>query len=193
MHVRRTLTIAAIAVAIVSSIDTTLARVDVQVDFDKTFNFQQVRTWGWPQAGPGDVKMARTKDDDPEAMRQKVEPWIVDAVDKEMARLKLERVVNEPDLTVRYYVLLTTTMSTQTMGQFLPAVSGWGLPPFEGRTQSLKMMNRGSLVLDLAAKENIVWRGLAQTNIKLDANDKQREALVREGVRDLLRRYPPKP
>ena len=39
----------------------------------------------------------------------------------------------------------------------------------------------------------MVWRGVAQAEIKLDADDKKREALMREGVRDLLRRYPPKP
>ena len=193
MHLRRTVTIVAIAVAIASSIDTTLERVDVRVEFDKTFDFKKVQSWGWSSDGAGDVKMARTKDDDPDAMKQKVEPWIVDAVEREMVRLKLAPQLNEPDLKVRYYVLLSTTMSAQTIGQFLPAVSGWGLPPFEGATQSLKIMNRGSLVLDLSAKQNIVWRGLAQTNIKMDANDKQRESLVREGVRDLLRRYPPKP
>jgi hypothetical protein len=55
------------------------------------------------------------------------------------------------------------------------------------------MMNRGSLVLDLSAKGTVVWRGVAQAEIKMDADDKRREALVREAVRDLLRRYPPRP
>ena len=83
-------------------------------------------------------------------------------------------------------------MSAQTMGQFLPATTAWGLPPFEQATQSLKMMNQGSLVLDLSAKDVVVWRGVAQAKIKIDADDKKREALLREAVRDLLRRYPPK-
>ena len=60
-------------------------------------------------------------------------------------------------------------MSTQTMGQFLPATTAWGLPPFPQATQSLKIMNRGSLVLDLSAKGTVVWRGVAQAKIKMDA------------------------
>ena len=83
-------------------------------------------------------------------------------------------------------------MSTQTMGQFLPGTVAWGLPPFAQATQSLKMMNQGALVLDLSAKGEVVWRGVAQARIDFDADDKKREALLREGVRDLLRRYPPK-
>lgn len=172
--------------------DSARARVDVHVEFDKTFDFTAVRTWGWNPAGPGEVKMARTRDDDPDAMKAFAEPRIVETVETEMARQKLARADADPDLAVTYYLLLTTNMSTQTIGQFLPATTAWGLPPFAGATQSLKMMNRGSLVLDLSAKGIVVWRGLAQSNIKIDADVERREALLREAVRDLLRRYPPK-
>jgi hypothetical protein len=89
-------------------------------------------------------------------------------------------------------LLLSTNMSAQSVGQFLPAVAMWGIPPFAPATQSLQVMNRGSLVLDLSAKGTVVWRGLAQTNIRPDVDDKKREAMLREGVRDLLRRYPSK-
>jgi hypothetical protein len=169
-----------------------IARVDVKVDFDKTFDFKGMKTWGWVEQ-PLDVKMARTQADDPEAMRKRAEPIVVEAVSSEIGRTGLQRATAAPDLLVASYLLLTTNMSTQTLGQFLPATGEWGLPPFAGATQSIKMMNRGSLVLDLSAKGAVVWRGVAQANIKFDANEKQREALIREAVRDMLRRYPPKP
>ena len=168
------------------------ARVDVKVEFDKKFDFKPVRTWGWSPGAPGHVKMARTQEDDPEAARQRAEPIIIDAVTSEMGQRGLQAATAEPDVTVTYYLLLTTNMSTQTMGQFLPATTAWGLPPFAGATQSIKMMNRGSLVLDVSAKDRIVWRGLAQADIKMDADMKRREALIRESVRDLLRRFPPR-
>ena len=63
--------VALVAVATLAFTDyTALARVKVNVEFDKTFNFKAVRTWGWDPAGPGAVKMARTQDDDPEAMKR---------------------------------------------------------------------------------------------------------------------------
>ena len=169
-----------------------LARVDVKVEHDKAFNFKAVQSWGWNATGPGEVKMARTKDDDPEAMTARVQPTIVDAVQTEMSGRGLQRIETAPDLVLTYYLLLTTNMSTQTMGQFLPATVAWGLPPFAQSTQSLEMVNRGSLVLDLSAKGTVVWRGVAQAQIKMDTDEKKRQALLREGVRDLLRRYPPK-
>jgi len=169
-----------------------LAGVDVKVEFDKSFNFNTVRTWGWNPTGPGQVKMARTADDDPAAVQKRFEPIIVDAVTSEMRRRNLQASTGTADVAVTYYVLLTTNMSAQTVGEFLPANTAWGLPPFPPATQSLKVMNRGSLVLDLSAKDTVIWRGVAQTNVKMDIDDKRREQLLREGVKDLLQRFPPK-
>ena len=172
---------------------TVLARVDVRVEHDKTFNFKPVRTWAWSPAGRGVLKMARTQSDDPEAMRSQAEPIIVDAVGRETKQRGLTEAAAEgADLHLRYYVLLTMGESAQTMGQFLPATLGWGLPPFASATQSLEMMNQGSIVLDFSAHDTVVWRGLARAKIKFDADQKRRESLIREAVRDLLRRYPPR-
>lgn len=168
----------------------TLAAVEVKIGYDKTFDFKPLRTWAWSAGGPGEVKMARTVNDDPAAMRESVEPVIVSAVQAEMGQRGLKFTMEGADFRVTYYLLLTTGISAQTMGQFLPAVSGWGLPPFEGATQSLKMMNKGSLVLDLSINGQVVWRGLAQTDIKFDADQRKRESLLREAIRDLLAKYP---
>ena len=54
----------------------------------------------------------------------------------------------------------------------------------------MKVMNQGSLVLDLSAKGVVVWRGVAQAKVAFEADDKKREALLREAVRDLLRALP---
>lgn len=172
---------------------TVLARIDVRVEHDKSFNFKPVRTWAWSPDGRGVMKMARTQNDDPEAMRQLAEPIIVDAVGRETKQRGLTEVAaGEADLHLRYYVLLTMGESAQTMGQFLPATLGWGLPPFAPATQSLEMMNQGSIVLDFSAHGTVVWRGVARAKIKFDADQKRRESLIREAVRDLLRRYPPR-
>jgi hypothetical protein len=168
------------------------ARVSVKVEFDKSFNFAAVTTWGWDPAGNGEVMMARTVHDNADAMKQRAEPIVLDAVATEMTRRGVNRAAANPHVTVRYYLLLSTNMSAQTMGQFLPATTAWGLPPFAQATQSLEMMNHGSLVLDMSGNGTVVWRGVAQANIKLDATAEKRESLIREAVRDLLRRFPPK-
>jgi hypothetical protein len=179
----------AVAAAVGLAIHTAVA-VDVRVDFNKTFDFKSVRTWAWNPQGPGEVRMARTADDDPEAMRKRAEPLILEAMAAEMSRRGLQTATEQPDLTATYYLLLTNSMSRHTLGQFLPATTEWGLPPFTGATQSLEVMNQGSLVLDMAAKGKLVWRGVAEAQLKIDADDKKRESVLREAVRDLVRRIP---
>jgi hypothetical protein len=166
------------------------ARVDVRVAFDKTFNFKAVTTWGWHAEKKGEVMMARTVKDDPDTARQRAEPLIVDAVTTEMAKLKIQPASTDPGITVTYFLLLTNSTSAQTVGQFLPATLEWGLPPFDAATQSLKLMNRGSLVIDLNAAGKIVWRGVADAKVDVYANDKDREKTLREAVRELLKKYP---
>ena len=139
------------------------ARVDVKVDYDKTFDFARVKSWAWNDQ-KGDVKMARTQEDDPEAMRKIAEPVIVSAVSSEMAKRGMKQAPGAP-LTVTYYLLLSINQSSQELGQFLPAVTQWGVPPYAPATQSLEMMNYGSLVLDMIAKDVIVWRGVANAKI----------------------------
>jgi hypothetical protein len=179
-------------VMIVLAAGTLTARVKVQVEFDKSFDFGAVRTWAWASE-MGQVFVARTKDDSAALMKKRAEPIIVDAVGKEMPQRKLTAASGgAPDVAIAYYLLLATSMDAQMMGQFLPAVGFWGLPPFQGATQSLEMMNAGTLVLDFRAKDSVVWRGVARAELAFDATDEKREKVLREAVRDLLRRFPPK-
>ena len=167
------------------------ARVDVKTDYDKTFDFKPLKTWAWTPGQPGEVKMARTQEDDPEAARALAEPIILDAMSKEMPKRGLTPATSAPDVTFTYYLLLTTTMTTQTIGQFVPATVAWGLPLIPQATQSLEIMNRGSMVLDASVGGRVVWRGVAQSKLEMDIDNQKREAKLREAVRDLLKRFPP--
>jgi hypothetical protein len=169
-----------------------IARVDVRVEYDKKFDFTPVKTWAWSADGPGDVKMARSTYDDPVATKKEAQPVIMDAVAAEMKQRGLTEAQGAPDIAVTYYLLLTTGLNEQTMGQFLPSVTQWAIPPFPPATQALKAMNMGSLVLDMSAKQDIVWRGVAQAKLKMGTEPKKRQAVIREAVRDLLKKYPPR-
>jgi hypothetical protein len=167
------------------------ARIDVKIDFDKSFNFKTVKTWSFDPDGSGDVRMARTMTDDPVAAKRVADPIIVDAVGVEMTKLRLASASN-PDISIRYYLLLVINQTAQTMGQFLPSTVAWGLPPFAQATQSLELMNQGALVLDLSAGGKVVWRGVAQAKVKFDVEPKKRNDILRQAVHQLLRRFPPK-
>jgi hypothetical protein len=187
-----TIGVLAIATAMVFALHVSLEGVDVNIEYGKTFDFTSVKTWAWSPKGAGDVIIARSKDDDPAAVKRKAEPLIQDAVAGELMRKGLQQAASEPDVTVTYYLLLSNNMTAQTIGQFLPATTAWGYMLVAPSTQSIKMMNQGALVIDLTAKDLVVWRGVAQARVAFDVDDKKREQILREGVRDLFKRYPPK-
>jgi hypothetical protein len=169
-----------------------LEAVDVRTAYDKAYDFTPLKTWGWNPAGSGHVKMVRTKDDDSEGMKKRVDPLIRQAMTAEMTKRGLKEVAANPDVTVTYYLLLTVNVETQQFGQFVPAAAVWDLPWFPPATQSFKVLNRGSLVLDFAAKDAVVWRGVAEAQLEPDAPPKKRESKLKDAVRDLIRKYPPK-
>jgi hypothetical protein len=189
---KRAVVLFAITVGVGVAVQSAAGAVKVKVDFDKKFDFRQARTWAWNPEGPGHVMMARTPDDDPAAVQKRNEPIILSAINEHMPRTGLTPASAAPDLTLTYYAFLSVGTSAQTMGQFLPPVTDWGVPPFTVSTTSLEVKERGSLVLDFAAKGEIVWRGIGMAEIPMDMPLAKREVLIRQAISDILRKYPPK-
>ncbi len=181
-----------IAVGMVVAVQIGAAAVKVHVDLDKAFDFRKVNSWAWATPEAGRVMVARTPTDDPEAIRRLAEPIIMNAVEAEMPSRGLTPAAYTPDVTVKYYLLLTIGDSAQTAGQFLPPVTQWGVPPFLASTQALKVIQQGSIAIDFSANGAIVWRGVGAAEIKPGSSNDTRAALIREAVREILKRYPQK-
>ena len=168
------------------------AAVKATANFDKTFDFTQVRTWQWKAEDAGQVIAARTQTDDRDAVRQRAEPVIREEVALQMQRRGLALATAAPDVTVTYYLIMTAGTSAQTAGQFLPPVTEWGLPPFGPSTTALEAIEQGTFVLDLSAKERVVWRGIGEAGFSMDTDLNKRGALLREAIKKVLEKYPPK-
>jgi Domain of unknown function (DUF4136) len=191
----RTTTALLTACAIAGLAGHVTAAVKVKTQFTKSFDFTKAKTWSWHEGGPGEVKMALTADDNPELVRQRAEPIIMEAVGATLPQRGLAAAASgaPSDVKIKYYVLITLGTDAQTIGQFLPAVTAWGVPPFSGATQSYSVIERGSLVLDISANKEVVWRGIGQAELKPGQTQEKRAALVRAAVADILKKYPPKP
>jgi hypothetical protein len=168
-----------------------LADVKVRVNFDKSFDFKTVKTWVWSEKA-GDVMVARTPTDNAEDIKQLAEPVIRQAVGAEFPRHGLQPASGAADVKLTYYLLLTVGSSAQIAGQFLPAVTDWGVPPFTPSTNSLEVIEQGSLVLDLTANDHVVWRGIGEAKIKMGLEQDKRVALIHEAVREIMKKYPPR-
>ena len=119
----------------------------------------------------------------------------VDAVARELTARGLKAAPDgTPDLRFHYYLLVTVGTETQHLGQFLPAVTNWGLPPFVPQATSFNIIQTGSLVLDAVSEKagGVVWRGIAQTEIDEMRTDPQRDVRIGEVVRELVKKFPRK-
>ena len=172
------------------------AKLKARADFDKTTDFKSMQTWDWDAAGPGEVKLARASGDDPEAVRRRIEPTLVAAVEKEMTARGFKKAAAGavPDIRVHYYVLVTVGIAAQTMGQFLPTVTEWGIPPYMPATQSFDVVQRGAIVLDVVSTKvaHVVWRGIAEGDIDKIKDDAERDEMIRDGVKELVKKLPRK-
>jgi hypothetical protein len=171
------------------------AKIKARAEQDPNFDFATVRTWAW-DAEAGDVIMARTATDDPAPVKARIDPLIREYVETEMTRKKLTRATDgAANVQLHYYVLVTVNTSGHTMGQFLPAVPYWGLPPFAPATTSLNIVTKGSLVLDAmmpgtVGDRHVIWRGVAQSTVGENDPAPVREARLREAASELIKRFP---
>jgi Domain of unknown function (DUF4136) len=171
------------------------AKIKIKAEPDPAYDFATVKTWAW-DADAGEVMMARTPMDDPAAVKQRVDPLIRKFVAAAMAKKGLtDASTGTPAVQLHYYVLVTVSQSGQYMGQFLPSVAYWGLPPFAPQSTSLDVATKGSLVLDAmlpgaAGERKVVWRGMAQSTLDESATDATREARIREACEGLIEKFP---
>ena len=98
---------------------------------------------------------------------------------------------SETRFHVTYYVLVTPGNSSQYMGQFLPAVTQWGLPPFTAQTTALRVYPVGTLVLDLATDPGgVVWRGVTEAEVDLERTETERAKRINDKVHDVVAKIP---
>jgi len=189
----RTTLVALLSLSLVAGVEA--ARIKARAEPDPTFDFATIRTWTWDDEA-GDVRMARTPMDDPAALKQRIDPLIRKYVGEAMAKKGLTLASSgEADMHFHYYVLVTLDTTGQTMGQFLPAVPYWGLPPFTPATTALSVVTRGALVLDAmppgkVGDRRVIWRGIAQSTVEDADSDAVRTARIRDACDELIKRFP---
>ncbi len=186
----------AAAAVILASVAVVSAKVKVDVMHDPEFDFRPVRTFAWHPDGAGEVKVLVKNSGDPVKLRERFEPVIRPAIEQELTKKGLTLASSgTPDVYASYYLLITAGDSSQAVGQFLSPTMEWGVPPFQGVTQSLKIYEQGSLILDLSSPslKSAVWRGVAKAEIDRQRTEPQRDDRIREAVREMIKKYPPKP
>ena len=118
-----------------------------------------------------------------QAAQKLAEPITLQEVASELTKRGLTAATGQPDVTVTYYLLLTTSINAQTVGQFLPATLDWGYRHFPGHTGAQGHERRVARTrFHLQERHRLARRrpGGAQNG----REPKKREAVLREAIRD---------
>ena len=171
------------------------AGIKIKTQEDKTFNFAGLRTYAWKLEGAAQIKILQNTGDDPQQISAALEPVVVAAVDKELAKKGFTKVTSgEPDLFVDYYALIGPNISSQYQGQFVGAIPEWGLPDFAMSTTSFKAYEQGSLIIDVisAKQQQIVWRVVGEAELDRQRAPAKRAQLISDAIVAMLKKFPPK-
>jgi hypothetical protein len=171
-------------------------KVKIRTQADKTFSFKNLRTWDWHADGAGEVKLMTTamEAEQSKQWHATLDPIITAAVEKELTARGFERKPGGADIIVNYYVLTVPGTSSNEMGQFLPSVAEYGLPPIPRATTMLRAFERGSLVIDVTSPslKSVVWRGIAETEVDRELTDEARKARIEKAIQDIVKKLPAK-
>lgn len=195
MRAKRLARVAMLATVATLAAGVAVAGIKVQIDHDPDFDFSPLRTWAWHPKGPGNAVKIITQDDDSAAFKKQFEPRVLPIIEAAFVGRGFPVAGGgDPDFYVTYYALVTVGDSDQYMGQFVN-LPQWGLPPVAPQTQSLKVYPQGSLILDVTSRatNEVVWRGVAQAELKWEEEPAARDRRVRDAVGQLVKKFPPKP
>jgi hypothetical protein len=186
--------LAAMAVLLTGTAAGAAGKIKISIQRDKTYQFEGRRTWAWHPEEPGDVKVLQALGD-PAKLMEKFDPMIRPSVEREIAKRGFTQVTaDKADFYVRYHLLVGPDVTSQYHGQFVGAIPEWGLPDFLQSTSSLKVIEQGSVVVDVSSTQlkAVIWRGVAAAEIDGRANDAERQARIDKGLADMLKQFPPK-
>jgi hypothetical protein len=192
----RTLALALAAAAAVALAAVPLvAGMKVNVQYDKEFNFEALKTYAWRLDGANPVKILENTTDNPDQIRKNLEPFVLASVDETLGKKGLvRRDSGQPDVYLDYYMLVGPVESSQYHGQFIGAVPAWGLPDFAMSTSAIKIYEQGSLIIDVVSmvQKHTVWRGSAAAEMDRRRTAGERASIINEAVGRMFEKFPPK-
>jgi Domain of unknown function (DUF4136) len=149
---------------------------DVKYDYNKQFNFSNLKTFDWMQAsekaGTSILVAQRVKN----------------AVNAELKAKGLMMTSNNPDFLIAEYHGKKDQLHIQDWGH--GRGSRYGYQP---SGVSAYQFEEGSLILDFvdAQSMKLIWRGSAKAQVHHVGTPEESEKLINAAVKEILKKYPP--
>ena len=149
---------------------------DVKHDYDRQANFSGLKTFDWMQAperaGENDLIVRRIKK----------------AVNTELQAKGLLKTANNPDFLIAEYHGKRDQIQVSDAGHGRGGRYGYRPVGVSAYT-----FEEGSLILDFvdAKSKQMIWRGSAKAEVQNIMTPEEREKLINEAVKKILKKFPP--
>ena len=169
------------------------AKIDIEVFRAKDANFEVIKTYTWLPSPPPTTDVAPGVMRDPKVVQQELDPIIVGAVDAQFSKLGLRRVADGGDVQVVYYLAHGTDMVTSTMGSYYQYATDFYVGGiYGGQTTYAKVVEQGSLVVDVVDDRRAIWRAQASAKINRENDAAKRRKVIEEAIQKMFAKYPKK-
>ena len=155
---------------------------DVKYDYDQQANFANLKTYDWMAV--------------PE--KSSVDSFVVEnvknAVNAELKVKGLTMTSSNPDFLIAEHLGKKDKVQVTDWGYGYGPYGGyWGGYWGPNGGVSTYEYQEGSLILDFvdAKSKKLIWRGAAKAEVQNIKNPEQREKLINEAVKEILKKYPP--
>jgi len=159
-------------------------------------DFSTIKTYVWlPSPPPRMDGVAPGVMRDPVAVQKELEPTILATADKELAAHGWTRMDGPgADVQVVYYLAHGVGFNASNVGEYYQYATGYALivSPLIAPTESVKVMEEGTLIIDVVQDRKAIWRGTASTTINRDHSDEKRIQTVMDAVKKLIDKLPKK-
>ena len=157
----------------------------VNTDFDPAIDFSRYKTYSW--------------NDDRPVRNQLTDQRIVAAIDRQLQAKGLTKADSGAgDLIVSYRAKVDTSSQATTYIESDPSWGGWrwgggGIQTATAQT-TYSQMRTGSVIVGLMdrAKNMLVWRGVASTEIHQQQTPEERTQRIDAAMQKLFANYPPR-
>jgi hypothetical protein len=171
--------------------------MQITSDYDPSGHFSGLKTYDWhpvPQKPTGNPRLDNTL----------LENRIRNAVESQLGQQGYQKLTTgTPDFWIGYHVAIENKIDVTTMNQYYNYPPGWayrnyGVPynaPGVTVTQTQAYeYEQGTLILDIVdpQTQQLIWRGSAQAELDRTASPEKREKRLKDAIRRILERFPPK-
>lgn len=170
-------------------------KLEVKSEKDPAANFATIRTYAWLSPTPIMRNTAPGAPSNPTLSEEAIAPYIVEAIDKQLAARGLVKVpLEQADVQVVYLAAISSAVSSSYLGEHYGYITGWGSPIIAGAapTTALSGFDKGTIVVDVIqpSAKRAIWRGSVATKIELVRSHADRVKRIDTAMERVFEKFP---